>query len=199
MTSIHPSVDHILTEVGVTARGRSGGHVGQNNVMIQKNNRRQWSQHRPTYLLRSTLLHLRCWQMIGNLALPWISADYTICSYNLQVVEWHKRRDQCLHSVAHHSSHGLSRHRQCWIGTKPPVWRWLLLLGRPRFNLARIVLTVSALTLLAGRQLGHPVCKKLSGGVPARLSVWSEVHTCIWRSWCHCHSLSLASAKSRLV
>jgi len=29
--------------------------------------------------------------------------------------------------------------------------------------------------------------------------VWSEVQTCIWPSWCHCHSLSLASVKSRLV
>ena len=34
---------------------------------------------------------------------------------------------------------------------------------------------------------GHPACKKLSGGVLAQ------------PSWCHCHSLSLASAKSRLV
>ena len=33
----------------------------------------------------------------------------------------------------------------------------------------------------------------------AWLSVWSEVHTCILPSWCHCHSLSLASVKSRLV
>jgi len=32
-----------------------------------------------------------------------------------------------------------------------------------------------------------------------RLSVWSELHTCICPSWCHCHSLSLASVKSRLV
>ena len=31
------------------------------------------------------------------------------------------------------------------------------------------------------------------------LSVWSEVQTCIWLSWCHCHSLSLAAVKSRLV
>jgi len=31
------------------------------------------------------------------------------------------------------------------------------------------------------------------------LSVWSEVHTCIWPSWCHCHSLPLASVKSRWV
>ena len=53
----------------------------------------------------------------------------------------------------------------------------------------------SALTLLVGWQEGHPACKKLSGGVLA----WSEVQTSIWPSWCHCHSLSLASVKSRLV
>ena len=57
----------------------------------------------------------------------------------------------------------------------------------------------SALMLLVGWQEGHPACKKLSGGVLARLSVWSEVQTCIWPSWCHCHSLSLAPVKSRLV
>ena len=42
-------------------------------------------------------------------------------------------------------------------------------------------------------------CKKLSGGVLVWLSVWSEVQTCIWPSGFHCHSLSLASVKSRLV
>ena len=57
----------------------------------------------------------------------------------------------------------------------------------------------SALTLLVGRQEGHPAFEKLSGGVLAWLSVWSKVQTCIWPSWCHCHSLSLASVKSRLV
>jgi len=57
----------------------------------------------------------------------------------------------------------------------------------------------SALTLLVGRQEGHQACKILSGGVLASLSVWSKVQTCIQPSWCHCHSLSLASAKSRLV
>jgi len=31
----------------------------------------------------------------------------------------------------------------------------------------------SALTLLVGRQEGHPACKKQSGGVLAWLSVWS--------------------------
>ena len=37
----------------------------------------------------------------------------------------------------------------------------------------------SALTLLVGRQKGHPACKKLSGGVLAWLAVWSKVQTCI--------------------
>ena len=41
--------------------------------------------------------------------------------------------------------------------------------------------------------------KKVSGGVLAWLSIWSKVQTCIWPSWCHCHSLSLASVKSRLI
>jgi len=35
----------------------------------------------------------------------------------------------------------------------------------------------SALTLLVGRLEGHPACKKLSGGVLAWLSVWSEMQT----------------------
>ena len=38
---------------------------------------------------------------------------------------------------------------------------------------------------LGGRKGIQPV-KKLSGGVLAWLSVWSEVLTCIWPSWCHC-------------
>ena len=61
------------------------------------------------------------------------------------------------------------------------------------------VSSFSALTLLVGRQEGHPACKKLSDGVLAWLSVWSEVQTCIQPSWCRCHSLSLAPVKSRLV
>jgi len=35
----------------------------------------------------------------------------------------------------------------------------------------------SVVTLLAGRQEGHPACKKQSGGVLAWLSVWSNVQT----------------------
>ena len=51
---------------------------------------------------------------------------------------------------------------------------------------------------LGGRKGIWPV-KNLSGGALAWVSVWSEVQTCVWPSWCHCHSLSLASVKSRLV
>ena len=60
-------------------------------------------------------------------------------------------------------------------------------------------LAFSALRLLVGQQEGHPACKNLSGGVLTWLSVWNEVQTCIWPSGFHCHSLSLASVKSRLV
>jgi len=52
--------------------------------------------------------------------------------------------------------------------------------------------------LSVGQQEGHPACKKLSGGVLVWLSVWSELQTCICPNWCYCHSLSLASVKSRL-
>jgi len=58
---------------------------------------------------------------------------------------------------------------------------------------------VSALMLLVGRQEGHPACKKLSGGMLAWLSLWSEVQTCVWPSWCYRRSLSVASVKSRSV
>jgi len=39
------------------------------------------------------------------------------------------------------------------------------------------VVAFSALMLLVGRQEGHPACKKLSGGVLAWLSVWSDMQT----------------------
>jgi len=50
----------------------------------------------------------------------------------------------------------------------------------------------SALMLFVGWQEGHPVCKKLSGGLLAWLSVSGKVQICTWPSWCHCHSISLA-------
>jgi len=51
---------------------------------------------------------------------------------------------------------------------------------------------------LGGRKGIRPV-KNWVVRCSAWLSVWSEVQTCICSSWCHCHSLSLASVKSRLV
>ena len=45
-----------------------------------------------------------------------------------------------------------------------------------------VLFAFSAFMLLVGRQEWHPVCKKLSGGVLAWLSVWSEVQTCLWPS-----------------
>jgi len=45
---------------------------------------------------------------------------------------------------------------------------------------------------LGGRK-GIQSVKKPSGGVLAWLYVWSELQTCIWPSWCHCHSLSQPS------
>ena len=38
------------------------------------------------------------------------------------------------------------------------------------------MLAFSALTLLVGRQEGHPACRKLSGGLLAWLSVWSKTY-----------------------
>jgi len=42
-----------------------------------------------------------------------------------------------------------------------------------------------------GRKGIWPV-KKVSGRMLAWLCVWVKVQICIWPSWCHCHSLSLA-------
>ena len=49
-------------------------------------------------------------------------------------------------------------------------------------GLTLTVSAFSALTLLVGQQEGHPACKKLTGGVLAWLSVWSEVQTCMCSS-----------------
>ena len=62
-----------------------------------------------------------------------------------------------------------------------------------QFSIIYSVITFSALTLLVGQQEGHPVCKKLRGGVLVCLEQGVDLHMA------HCHSLSLASVKSRLV
>ena len=99
-----------------------------------------------------------------------------------------------------------SRQPSCWEMSRVSAAKLVLATaphtGQKQLNgtfAARTDCAFSALTLLVGRQEGHPVCRKLSGGVLAWLSVWSAVQTCIWPSWCHYHSLSLASVKSRSV
>jgi len=49
--------------------------------------------------------------------------------------------------------------------------------GKSKYTGTYSINSFSALNLLVGRQEGHPACKKLSGGVLAWLSVWSEMQT----------------------
>jgi len=91
---------------------------------------------------------------------------------------------------------------QQWVGVlrKDEASEWYSVISQWfKFSLFFQCCSFSALTPLVGWQEGHPACKKLSGGVLVWLFVWSDVQICIWPSWCHCHSLSLASVKSRLV
>ena len=55
------------------------------------------------------------------------------------------------------------------------------------------------MTLLVGRQEGHPACKKTEWWSTGVVVCLERGATCIWPSWCHCHSVSLAPVKSRLV
>ena len=103
-------------------------------------------------------------------------------------------------SIAHQSMPTLRRM------TRAGAWWWRYALIPTAMNIFyRCLLWISynlafsALTVLVGRQGGFPACKQLSGGVLAWLSVWSEVQTSMWPSWCYCHSMSLAEVKSRLV
>ena len=59
------------------------------------------------------------------------------------------------------------------------------------------IFAFSALTRLGGRKGIQPVKNGVVGRGHGYL--WSEMQTCIWPNWCHCHSLSLASVKSTLV
>ena len=52
-------------------------------------------------------------------------------------------------------------------------WHFTLMGGSPSESLGMFLSgMLSALTLLVGRQEGHPACKKLSGGMLAWLSAW---------------------------
>ena len=86
-----------------------------------------------------------------------------------------------------------------WMQYFPPL---------PRAKSKRATFTIDLLILklpsvlwrcwLGGRKGIRPVENGVVGLLVC-LSVWSEMQTCIWPSWCHCHSLSLASVKSRLI
>ena len=93
-------------------------------------------------------------------------------------------------------------HRLLVVSTPPCscfllFWSVFVLLQNLRFLNWILLPSVLWRCWLGGRKGIWP--EKLSGGVLAWLSVWNEVQTCIWPSWCHCHSLSLTSVKSRLV
>jgi len=68
---------------------------------------------------------------------------------------------------------------------RPPGWPHTTWMKNIHDDLSLLDLWIyefSALTLLVGRQEGHPACKKLSSEVLAWLSVFSEVQTCTWPS-----------------
>jgi len=69
-------------------------------------------------------------------------------------------------------------------------WHWYVY-----FSINAVITPFSASMLLVVQKEGHLARKNC--GVLVWLSVWSEVQSCIW--WCHCHSLSLSSVKSRLA
>jgi len=68
---------------------------------------------------------------------------------------------------------------QANAGLVPTPGRERMMAGRNEIQYISAGDAFSALTLLVGRQEGHPACKKLSGEVLAWLSDWSEVQTCI--------------------
>jgi len=56
---------------------------------------------------------------------------------------------------------------------------WLHDIQLNNFQQVEYCIAFNALTLLVGRQEGHPSCKKLSGGMLAWLSVWGKLQICI--------------------
>ena len=146
-------------------------------------NHKKWfievSLHRSACsLCRAGLQHVDCGCIACVLCITaWLVHRACICAYRSWLLSWKRLQ------------WSIGRFVCQW-------WVWLVaLLFFAVFSCAALN-AFSALMLLVGRQEGHPACKKLSGRVLAWLSVWSKVQTCIWPSWCHCHSLSLASARN---
>jgi len=113
----------------------------------------------------------------------------------MSVEDWYQVLAAEVSAMYSMTSHRLKMDWNVWIVTKNTSIMRFQIIPSSYY----VLCAFSALMLLVGWQEGHQACKKLSGGVRAWLSVCSEVQTCIWTSWCHCHSLSLASVKSRLV
>jgi len=71
-------------------------------------------------------------------------------------------------------------HRPRYVGNNRPHCQFLTSATPGTIHLLMSeTMAFSAVTLLVGRQEGHPACKNLSGGVLAWLSIWSEVQTCM--------------------
>jgi len=102
------------------------------------------------------------------------------CDRSLQVAEF---------LLAMFQKRQIVKHYWCLTKSVPNPQQGLLLLTAVNMFIVSyylIVFPFSALTLLVGRQEGHPACKKLSGGMLVWLSVWSKVQTCILPS-CEWH------------
>jgi len=99
-------------------------------------------------------------------------------------------------AVLRRSTHHNTEHRQA-IKQVPLCYCQMLINFSIHCKLSTICLQhFDAVGWVAGKASS---LQKTELWVLAWLSVWSEVQTCIWPSWCHCHSLSLAPVKSRLV
>ena len=142
--------------------------------------------------------------------LQWLEYDAGMWLWVCRVVVWTCR----LMCLSGHQIRWFSGWQQFSWKTTPPcshhlaspalgcfssTLHWWRFISLHFFYITSVLIAFSASTLLATRQEKHPACKNLTGGVLAWLSVWSEMQTCIWPSWCHCHWLSLASVKSRWV
>ena len=131
-------------------------------------------------------------------------SSFIICSItspNKHLHRWFKNYNTRFWAERHHTKAAYSAALCQTMNTKT-LFLYITntaTLREKNYGIAFIILKNSiALALLVGQQEGHPACKKLSDGVLAWISFWNKVQTCIWPSWCHCHSLSLATVKSRL-
>ena len=133
------------------------------------------------------LCHVTCWKSNSfNTAARTVIADLVVCARMMSAVS-------CALSTMMLCLLKLMKHTVIWS---------LLLYWKHSTWLMKYVVIFDERVLWRwwpGGRKGIRPAKKMSGVVLAWLSVWSEVQTCIWLSWCHCHSLSLASVKSRCV